>query len=67
MDIAKKLREEFGFTETHTNNIIELIEAGNTIPFIARYRKEMTGNVDDQDLRKFADKISRQEKKKLYG
>lgn len=57
MDIAKKLREEFGFTETHTNNIIELIEAGNTIPFIARYRKEMTGNVDDQDLRKFADRL----------
>ena len=57
MDIAKKLREEFGFTETHTNNIIELIEADNTIPFIARYRKEMTGNVDDQDLRKFADRL----------
>ncbi len=57
MDFVKKLREEFGFTDTHTSNIIDLIRQGNTIPFIARYRKELTGNVDDQELRKFADRL----------
>ena len=57
MDIVKKLCEELGFTPSHTDNIIKLIDEGNTIPFIARYRKEMTGNADDQLLRKFADRL----------
>ena len=57
MDIAKKLCEELGFSASHTENIIKLIDEGNTIPFIARYRKEMTGNADDQLLRKFADRL----------
>lgn len=57
MDIAKKLCDELGFTKEHTDNIIKLTDEGNTIPFIARYRKEMTGNADDQLLRKFADRL----------
>lgn len=57
MNIVEKLCGEFGFSESCSKNIIELIDAGNTIPFIARYRKEMTGNADDQELRKFAGRL----------
>ncbi|MDR1193660.1 MAG: RNA-binding transcriptional accessory protein [Peptococcaceae bacterium] len=53
MNIAKALAKEFQCREIHAQNIIELIEDGNTIPFIARYRKEMTGSCDDQTLRQF--------------
>ncbi|MBR2442001.1 MAG: RNA-binding transcriptional accessory protein, partial [Clostridia bacterium] len=42
----------------HSANIISLIDEGNTIPFIARYRKEMTGSCDDQVLREFADRLT---------
>ncbi|MDD2579053.1 MAG: Tex family protein [Eubacteriales bacterium] len=54
MSIAQKLRNEFALSELQTQQIIRLIDDGNTIPFIARYRKEMTGNLDDQSLRRFA-------------
>ena len=37
-------------TKTQVENVIKLIDEGNTIPFIARYRKEMTGSLDDQVL-----------------
>ncbi|MEG1923520.1 MAG: Tex family protein [Clostridia bacterium] len=56
MDIAKKLSEEFKIEKQYTDNIIELIDEGNTIPFIARYRKERTNSCDDQVLREFADR-----------
>ncbi len=58
MDFAKKLGEEFKIRIDHANNIIKLIEEGNTIPFIARYRKEMTGACDDQVLREFNDRLN---------
>ena len=58
MDILKVLQTEFSVSETHIKNIVELIDDGNTIPFIARYRKEMTGSCDDQKLRDINDRLS---------
>ncbi len=59
MDIVKKLTEEFpSVKEDKIQNIINLIDEGNTIPFIARYRKEMTGSCDDQVLREFNDRLA---------
>ena len=58
MDILKKLTEEFpSIRQDKAQNIINLIDEGNTIPFIARYRKEMTGSCDDQVLREFNDRL----------
>ena len=58
MDILKKLTEEFpSIREDRAQNIINLIDEGNTIPFIARYRKEMTGSCDEQVLREFNDRL----------
>ena len=57
MDYSSKLSKEFTILPLHATNIINLIDEGNTIPFIARYRKEMTGSCDDQVLREFADRL----------
>lgn len=57
MDINLQLKDEFGLKGEYVNNIINLIDEGNTIPFIARYRKEMTGSLDDQVLREFFDRL----------
>ncbi len=57
MDYSAKLSKEFTIRPDHSANIIALIDDGNTIPFIARYRKEMTGACDDQVLREFADRL----------
>lgn len=53
--IAQKIKEKLNLKEFQVTNVIELIDAGNTIPFIARYRKEMTGNLSDDILREFDD------------
>ena len=58
MNYAQELANEFNIREAHAENIINLIEEGNTIPFIARYRKEMTGSIDDQVLRDLADRYT---------
>ena len=59
MDILQKLTEEFpSIRLDRAKNIIDLIDEGNTIPFIARYRKEMTGSCDDQVLREFNDRLA---------
>ena len=58
MDILKLIAEEFSLSQTHAENIISLIDDGNTIPFIARYRKEMTGSCDDQKLREINDRLT---------
>lgn len=58
MDILKQITQEFNLREDHVNNIVELLDEGNTIPFIARYRKELTGHIDDQVLREFADRLT---------
>ncbi len=57
MDIRAILAREFSQKPEHVQNIIELIDDGNTIPFIARYRKEMTGSCDDQVLRELCDRL----------
>ena len=58
MDMIQVLSKEFEMKETHVANIIELIDGGNTIPFIARYRKEMTGACDDQKLRELSERLN---------
>lgn len=58
MDFAEKLSKEFNIRYDYSKNIINLIEEGNTIPFIARYRKELTGCCDDQVLREFNDRLN---------
>ena len=55
--INKALAKEFSIEQKYVDNIISLIDEGNTIPFIARYRKEMTGHQDDQVLRSFAERL----------
>ena len=57
MDILIQIGEEFKLKEEHVQNIVQLLDEGNTIPFIARYRKEMTGHIDDQVLREFSDRL----------
>lgn len=57
MDINKILKEEFNLRDSQVENTIKLIDEGNTIPFIARYRKEMTGEMSDVILRAFYDKL----------
>ena len=57
MNIILKLSEEFKLREEQVKNTVNLIDEGNTIPFIARYRKEVTGNLDDQILRELFDRL----------
>lgn len=57
MDYKKVLAEKFNIKEEYSGNIISLLDDGNTIPFIARYRKEMHGSMDDQLIREFAEKL----------
>lgn len=58
MDIQLKLQQEFELKKTQVENVIKLIDEGNTIPFIARYRKEMTGSLDDQLLRTLSERLT---------
>jgi uncharacterized protein len=57
MDINLTLSSEFSLKPWQVENTVQLIDDGNTIPFIARYRKEATGSLDDQLLRDLADRI----------
>ena len=58
MDILKQLADEFNIRSNQVNNTVKLIDEGNTIPFISRYRKEMTGGLDDQLLRELSERLS---------
>lgn len=58
MDIVKILQEELGIRKQQAEAVIRLIDEGNTIPFIARYRKEMTGSMDDETLRNFHERLT---------
>ncbi len=58
MDILAKITEELGIRPTQTKAAVELLDAGNTIPFIARYRKEATGALDDQQLRELSERLT---------
>ncbi len=56
-EISELLGKEFHLKPFQVNNTIKLIDEGNTIPFIARYRKEMTGELDDSILRDFHERL----------
>jgi len=58
MHFASILSREFNIPPQHTQNLIDLLDEGYTIPFIARYRKEQHGTLDDQLLRQIADRLT---------
>ncbi len=58
MDIGQKLKEELKVEKWQVNAAIKLIDEGNTIPFIARYRKEATGSLDDEALRNLNERLA---------
>lgn len=58
MDIVKVLSDELGIKEKQIEKTISLIDEGNTIPFIARYRKEVTGSLDDTVLRTLSERLN---------
>ena len=55
--IIQTLSEELNVKEEYAQNIVNLLDEGNTVPFIARYRKEMHGAMDDQTIRNLADRL----------
>ena len=57
MDIIKKIAEELGLRQDRAEAVVELMDEGNTVPFIARYRKERTGGMDDETLRAFDERL----------
>ena len=58
MDLTTKLSEEFDIKHEYSQNLINLLDEGCTVPFIARYRKEMHGTLDDQTIRAFSDRLT---------
>ena len=58
MDRLKTLATEFGIKEEQVKETVALIDEGNTIPFISRYRKEVTGGLDDATLRDLNDRLA---------
>lgn len=58
MDINQKITEELGVKKWQVEAAVKLIDEGNTIPFIARYRKEATGTLDDEQLRKLYERLT---------
>ena len=57
MNYAEQIARELSLSPQNVQGAIDLIDAGNTIPFIARYRKEATGSMDDQALRALGDRL----------
>lgn len=57
-DIAARLARELNIKRSQVDETIRLIDDGNTIPFIARYRKEVTGGLDDQVLRELSERLT---------
>lgn len=58
INIEDRLAKELGLKLNQVNNVIEMLDEGNTVPFIARYRKERTGGLSDEVLRKFAERLT---------
>ena len=58
MDIIAKISEELGIRKNQTEAAVKLIDEGNTIPFIARYRKEATGALNDEVLRNLYERLT---------
>lgn len=56
-DIASRLAEELSIAQSQAQNAVSLLNQGNTVPFIARYRKEATGGLSDEVLRRLADRL----------
>ena len=57
-DIITLISEELGESKIHVENVVTMLDEGNTIPFIARYRKEMHGSMDDTKLRKLSERLT---------
>ena len=57
-DIIRILAEELGQKQVYIENVVNLLAEGNTIPFIARYRKEMHGSMDDTTLRNLETRLN---------
>ena len=57
MDILKQIKDELGIRLEQVEATVKLIDEGNTIPFIARYRKEVTGSLDDEQLRNLHERL----------
>ena len=57
MDIIQTLAQELGKEPRHVENVVQLLDEGNTIPFIARYRKELHGAMDDTSLRTLEERL----------
>lgn len=58
INIQDRLAKELGLKLNQVNNVIEMLDEGNTVPFIARYRKERTGGLSDEVLRKFSERLT---------
>ena len=58
MDIIQTLAQQLNLTAEQVGKTVQLIDEGNTIPFIARYRKEVTGSLDDSVLRTLDEKLT---------
>ena len=56
-NIEERLAKELGLKHNQVNNVIEMLDEGNTVPFIARYRKERTGGLSDEILRKLSERL----------
>ena len=58
MNINERISHELGIKLRQTDAAVELLDAGNTVPFISRYRKEVTGGLDDEQLRRLSERLS---------
>ena len=58
VNIEERLVKELGITLKQVQNVIKLLDEGNTVPFISRYRKEQTGGLSDDILRKFFERLT---------
>ena len=58
MDILKQLQQELQIKPFQVEQTVALLDAGNTVPFIARYRKERTGSLDDETIRRLAERLN---------
>ena len=58
MDITKQIASELGVKTSQVDAAVQLLDEGNTVPFISRYRKEVTGGLDDEQLRTLSDRLT---------
>ena len=57
MNYANMIARELSLLPSHVQSVIDLLDDGKTVPFIARYRKEMTGSMNDQSIRILAERL----------